>query len=69
MPQSVEAMEEEGERKEALETNLYSRGPSSDGRNHRLGLKMPSGVWGSEIGEAEEVERAREDDAREAVEA
>lgn len=68
MPQSVEAVEEEREGKEALKANLDSGGPRSNSGNHGLRLQMPSRVRRSEIREAEEVESGGESDAGDAVE-
>ena len=68
VPHAVERVEEHGEREEALQRHLGSRGPRRDGRNHRGGLKVPSGVGRGQVCETEEVQRARERDARDAVE-
>lgn len=69
MPQSIEAVVEEWEGEKALESNLDSRRPSGNGSDHRLCLEVPSGDGSSQIGEAEDIERAREDDGSETVEA
>lgn len=67
MPQAVEAVEEERESVESLQSRLHSRRPSSDGRYHRLGLKVPSSVRSDKVGDAEEVEGARQCDAGDSV--
>jgi len=69
MPQSIDGVEEEGKRKEGFESDHNSRRPRSNGRNHRLRLHVPSSVRGGKVGESPEVQRAGEDDGREAVEA
>ena len=67
MPNAVERVEEHGERKEALQGNLGSRGPGRDRRDHRRRLEVPSRVRRDEVCEAEEVQRAGQRDARDAV--
>lgn len=67
MPHAIEAVEKHGESKEALERNLRRRGPRRDRRNHARSLKVPSSVRSSEVCEAEQVERAAEGDAGDAV--
>jgi hypothetical protein len=67
VPDAVEAVEEHGESKEALERNLRRRGPRRDRRDHARRLKVPSRVWRSEVRETEQVQRAAERDARDAV--
>lgn len=67
MPHTVERVEEHGERKEALQCHLGSHGPRRDGRNHGRSLEVPSGVGRGKVREAEEVERAGQSDARDAV--
>lgn len=68
MPNTVERVEEHGERKEALQRNLGSRGPRGDRRYHRRSLEVPSRVRRSQVREAEEIQGARERDTRDAVE-
>lgn len=68
MPQSVQRVVEEREREEGLEASFCQEWPSSDGRDHRLCLEMPSERRSGEIYEAEEVERAAEGDGCETVE-
>jgi hypothetical protein len=60
-------VEEERESVESLQSRLHSRRPSSDGRYHRLGLKVPSSVRSDKVGDAEEVEGARQCDAGDSV--
>lgn len=67
MPDAIEAVEEHGESKEALERNLRRRGPRRDCRDHARGLKVPSRVRRSEVRKAEEVERAAKGNASDAV--
>jgi hypothetical protein len=61
MPETVDAVVKERPSKEALNSDLDSHGPSSHSSHHALRLKVPSGVRGSEVGEAEEVEGSGED--------
>lgn len=68
MSQSVQAMEEEGERKEGLESRLDSRRPSCNRCDHGLRLEVPSRVRRDEVGDAEEVERAGQGNTSDAVE-
>lgn len=68
MPQTIVAVEEEGECKESLEANLNSKRPSSNGSHHRLRLEVPASVRSNEVGYAEEVERSGENDGGQAVE-
>jgi hypothetical protein len=68
MPQAVEAVEEEGESEESLQSDLDSRGPSSNCRHHGLCLKVPSSVRSDQVGDAEDIEGSGEDDASESVE-
>jgi hypothetical protein len=67
MPQSVEAMEEEWESEEALESKFNGCGPGGHGSDHGLRLEVPSGVRGGKVGEAKQVEGAREDNAGDTV--
>jgi hypothetical protein len=67
MPDTVEAVEEHGESKEALQRDLRRRGPRSNRRNHAGSLKVPSRVRRSEVGETEQVQRAGQSDACDAV--
>lgn len=68
MPQAVKAMEEEWEGEESLQSHLHGRGPSSNCRHHRLRLEVPSSVRSDQVGDTEEIEGAREDDASDSVE-
>ncbi|OSS46828.1 hypothetical protein B5807_09059 [Epicoccum nigrum] len=68
VPHAVERVEEHGEREEALQRHFGSRGPRRDGRDHRGGLKVPSGVGCGEVCETEEVQRAGQRNASDAVE-
>lgn len=67
MPQSIQAVEEEGERKVGLETNRGKGGPSSDSRDHGLRLEVPSERGRGKVCEAEEVEGPGEHDAADTV--
>jgi hypothetical protein len=67
MPHTLKAVEEERECKEALESDLNCHWPSSHCRDQRLCLQVPSGVWRCEVCEAEEIQRAGEDDCRDTV--
>jgi len=68
MPHTVEAVEEEGECEESLESRLDSHWPSSNCRDHRLRLHMPSSVGGNQVCDTEEVEGAGQGDASNTVE-
>jgi hypothetical protein len=67
MPQAIEAVEEEREREESLDSKLDSCRPSCDSSDHGLCLHVPSSDWCGEVGETEEVQRARENDAGDTV--
>lgn len=69
MPYAVVAVVEERECEESLDATLDNHGPRCDSCNHRLRLHVPPSVRGREVCEAEEVERAGQNDGRQAVEA
>lgn len=68
MPQTLEGVEEEGECEENLDAGLGCHGPRSNCCNHRLCLKVPSGVGSDEVCDAENVEGASQGKTRDTVE-
>lgn len=68
MPEPIQTVVEEGKRKEGLQSHLGEGRPSSDSRDHRLRLKVPSECRRSEVCETKEVEGPGEHDAADTVE-
>lgn len=67
MPESIEGVVEEGERERRLRGNLCENGPCSHSGDHGGSLEMPAQGRGSEVCEAEEVQRAAQHDAGDTV--
>ena len=67
MPQPIEAMKRKRPRNQKLRRNLRSNRPSRKRSSHARALKVPAYRRCDEICEAEDVEAAAEDRARDSV--
>lgn len=65
VPQTIDTMINKRPRNQRLDSRLNNNGPSSKGRNNTI--EVPAKVWSSEVGDAEDVEAAGENETGDAV--